>query len=102
MCVRVCVGTVGISCVSRLNPHSFNSLEAQGRDKGDEEGWQVCVCVCSCMCVCVCVRVAVCLGWTCETGEETLHPLGPGTLGEEEERSHTLSDFQSVFVCELL
>lgn len=41
----------------------------------------------------VCVWVAVCLGWTCETGEETLHPLGPGTLGEEEERSNTLSDF---------
>lgn len=51
------------------------------------------VCVCVFMRVCVCVWVAVCLGWTCETGEETLHPLGPGTLGEEEERSNTLSDF---------
>lgn len=45
------------------------------------------------VCLRACVWVAVCLGWMCEKGEETLHPLGPGTQGEEEERSDTLSDF---------
>lgn len=55
------------------------------------------------MCVYVRVLVVVCLHWACETREETLHTLGPGTVGEEEEkRSNTLSGFESVFVRELV
>lgn len=45
------------------------------------------------------VWVAVCLHWTFEMSEKDLHTLGPGTLGEEEERStHTLRFPKSVCV----
>lgn len=48
----------------------------------------------SCMCVYVRVQVVVCLHWACETRQENLHTLGPGTVGEEEEESsNTLSGF---------
>lgn len=47
-----------------------------------------------CMCVYVRVQVVVCLYWACETRQESLHTLGPGTVGEEEEESsNTLSGF---------